>query len=375
MLPTAYNTVMDHYRQNPALQRLRDEMGQVVADTVQQISQDTADRTEGEITVKKLTQGIFYSSTYYKLLQTLAPTKESVAKRLKLLIDSDAFFLSQPPAQFERLSRYCIRIRKEAVPAVALKALLENREFALMDCGMVCQLGQYNAIRLNLGDDKFNRLFSHQKGAKPLTISRYDHPDNPLLSLLQAMTPQKRESGRRLVAIGQRVCFDNMQDYSQKHLLLGEAGSYHLICSQSAEGQQKFVGHGLASSGMDEEEVEQLMLDEYNKLPMGPEAITDKLASEKLKVGKEGEIARIALLKEPSEANQLKFIQILKRYVPEPTAQAVAQTVIRQARPLTRPDISEETFGYREELYVIDFRIDRIQKWANTSLEKLSWNF
>src|SRR6185436_13862882 len=109
MTPVKSDVLANLYRDKPELQQLRDRMGQIVADTVRRIVQDTSLRVQGEPTCKTLSQGIFYSSVYYELIQKLATTKKSAKKRLDDLIKNNSFWNSHPPAGFELVSRYRVQ--------------------------------------------------------------------------------------------------------------------------------------------------------------------------------------------------------------------------------------------------------------------------
>jgi len=374
MTPVKSDVLANLYRDKPELQQLRDRMGQIVADTVRRIVQDTSLRVQGEPTCKTLSQGIFYSSVYYELIQKLATTKKSAKKRLDDLIKNNSFWNSHPPAGFELVSRYRVQVKKGTVPSVALKSILEANEFALMDCAMVCQIGQYWALLSILGPQKFDRLFNNETGV-PLMLSQYDASENPLMLFLHAITPDTRKKGHRDIAVGQRVCFDNVSGYKTKHLRLGEASSYHVICLNAEESQQTFVGHGLKPTGMTEEEVEQVLVDEYNKLPPSPEMISVLFAA-KIGINKRMELARIKLLEDPSEENKKKWVDISTPQIGHHNAEFLGQELQRQAKSaqLTLSDVYDKEFGLNEKNYVLDFRIDLIQHLVKTSLKLISFD-
>jgi hypothetical protein len=194
------------------------------------------------------------------------------------------------------------------------------------------------------------------------------------MSLLYSIIPEVGEKQSRVVAVGQRICFDNVADYKERHFLLGEASSHHVICANATAGHQTFVGHGLKPEGMTEREIEQLMIDEFNKLPTSPKMISDQFAT-KIRVQKELELARIKLLEEPSEENKKKYVALGTPRVGQAEAKMVAeglQKIAMSDAPLLS-DIEEE-FGFSEKNHLLDFRVDLIQHLVNAPLNKVSFD-
>ena len=71
--------------------RLRQELGEIVARTVQEVARDNFNRMR-EISFENLTRGIWYVSDYYPRLKKLASSNVSAAERLKWFRDHDRFF-------------------------------------------------------------------------------------------------------------------------------------------------------------------------------------------------------------------------------------------------------------------------------------------
>ncbi|MCE5318312.1 MAG: hypothetical protein LLG04_13250 [Parachlamydia sp.] len=367
---------------DPKLSVLRQQMGEIVAQTVQKIAKDNFERMErGKSDIAQWTKGIYYPNSYYKMLVEAAKTKESAKQRLDFFRERNFFYHPFPPHSFVLVPSLTfhsgfalaqIILKAGILPSEAIENVVEKQEFGLLDCGMVCQIGHYYALYKTLGKEKFDKLFSHGN-AKPMKISDYNQPDNPLLTFLAVMHPIKSEAGKRIVAVGQKVNFQNAKLYKMKHNLMGEASNYNVICLDARPDQQAFVGLGANPNGANERDMEQLLLDEYNAPPLSCEPLSQSLIQRIVPEGAECNKAKCDFIGQPTRANEKNLRKCLGKMSFEEKEERIAK-YRAWSQPVTRNQIQDPDFGYGEEL-VIDFNVGLIDMLMRTPLEQISMDF
>lgn len=153
--------------------------------------------------------------------------------------------------------------QKNVLPSDALEAAIQGPTIG--DCGMTCQLARYGALLDILGKEKFNKLFSDPN---QLNTKNCLDPDQPMRFFVQqtfaANLGSTGTKNNRPVQPGDFVYFWGVSDYGSKHPF-GHAQGLWCVCVEKTSESQKYVGLGLPENGVDEETIEKLLLDEYNK--------------------------------------------------------------------------------------------------------------
>lgn len=291
---------------------LKQRLGRIAARTVGDISVDSNHRLENYRTdITCLAEGVFYQNNYYIALKETNQTK-----RIEWFKNKNYFYHIYPPKYFENIpdseqsnSGFAIAkivLKKGALPSEALKAAKQG--LAFLDCNTVCQIGQYQALYDVWGEKTFNRIFSHETG-KPMMLSDYDTPDNPLLGFLKKGSCDEGRKGSRPVKVGDRVSFSNDPRYAQKHALMGDFQAISVSCIDDTPGAQRYVALGLPSGGCQEEGIEETCLSAHNQTPMSLEPLTDELANQLFIGGKQGYAERNAFFDPTNTEDQFKFLE------------------------------------------------------------------
>ena len=268
-----------------------------------------------------LQKGIWYASSYYEKLKELAQTDPSARMRLETVRNLNRFYHPYPPKHFDLCSDqrspsgYSVAniiLKKGSLPSEALEGIVTDRELGILDCCKVFPIGQYHALYRVLGKEKFDKLFSHQTGSSLVLERDYGFKANPLMPFLQCIRPKKGAYGNRAVAVGQRIGFKNVEDYKAKHQLIGRMRMLqcHLF-QEHPRGEQKYVGLGINTEGMDEEEIDALMLEEHNKPPLSCEPLSDSLI-QNMRINKEQNLAYCALMQAATEENKAHYLKVLQ---------------------------------------------------------------
>jgi len=175
------------------------------------------------------------------------------------------------PKYFNRLTAgtnyraFAFISKKDVLPSEAVKAATKG--LSILDCGSACQAARYDGVRKLLGDKKFDRLFAETG----VVIEYEDRDASQPMNYLTDFTPSARKYeagsvGNRPVKVGHIVSFNGVRDYSKKHPQ-GMDANFNVICCNDTSGKQKYIGHGIPSTGMTEEEIALLLIHEYNKTP------------------------------------------------------------------------------------------------------------
>jgi hypothetical protein len=218
-----------------------------------------------------LADGVFYGNEYMKALDASGQTS-----RMNWLKEKGCFYHGLAPKRsFEMLSdptsptgiqgNHFI-VQQGVAPVDALNDM--RRGLSFIGCGEVCQLGQYEAVRDMLGDEKFNAIFS-ATSSTPLRVCQ-DLVRNPLLPLCQL---QKKDPGP--FRPGTIVFFGNVPLYQRKHTNGESAGFFTVCCSREP---QLFTSLGLRSSGMSADEIGEVLRRDFNQPSIGASMVSEKVA-------------------------------------------------------------------------------------------------
>ena len=223
----------------------------------------------------KLVTGIFYANEYYHALKETKCTA-----RLEFLIKRDAFYNGWAnPKMFNQLinntspSGKAINswVKKaEISPSIALQALKEGP--TLVGCGEVLGISEYLALQKNLGEKKFDFLFSSDS---PFAMNIC--PNQPIEKTLRIMRPfQKPED----LEIGDSAYILGVPELYQSKHMNGEAQAYNVLCCENQE-KPRFLAFGIdpkQGRGVTAKKITNILLEELNKVPETMELFTQELA-------------------------------------------------------------------------------------------------
>ena len=175
----------------------------------------------------------------------------------------------------------------------------------LTGCGEAIQIAEYAALLDVLGEEKFNAIFSAE-GQTPLKIGKNDMMGfhiAPIEHFLKFNGPAKT------IKKGQLVFFSNIQNYGIKHIN-GEAAAFNTLCIEDAP-NAKFLGLGLSKDGVTETEVNDTLLSEYNRAPIGYDLFPKNVA-QRIKASARGIEKQTEALKN-DRIGRKKFLKKLKQ--------------------------------------------------------------
>jgi len=253
----------------------QERLGEAAANHLKAMAADTEARMAGyKEDVQKLKAGVFYPNAYAMALQDKKNPAMFDWHRSK----GNFYHGHAPVKSFSKVpspmsaTGYTLMefiLKSGILPSAALDSF--TTELSLLDCGASVMIAFHQALRSELGSEKFDALFS-AAGLTPLRIggNAYRHlPINALLRLVPDGAPLAR---------GQMVHFKGIPSYPEKHIN-GEAANFNVICSDaSTPGCERFAGLGLSGDGVDLGGLNQVFVDEYNAAPIGWEMFDSKLA-------------------------------------------------------------------------------------------------
>lgn len=255
---------------NQEVGALRDQLGTAVARSMQEMARTSEEAKRG----RKRNQGIWYPLDYIKALGAGNPTRYNYLREKGHLVNGwmpNQFFVPiySPigPNTFRRRA-WSFLAKKDVLPTDAIEAAKQG--LSILDCGATCQIARYDALLQVLGAEKFNRLFGSAHGQRINVDYEIDDEMQPMRYFVDFTLAVKNQApstlDQRLIQVGQLVLFGGVPKYYQKHLS-GMGANYNVICSDATFGRQRYVGHGLPSEGVSEEELALLMVREYNAKP------------------------------------------------------------------------------------------------------------
>jgi len=182
------------------------------------------------------------------------------------------------------------KISEGVSPSVALDGIISS--IALVDCSNVCQIAQYQAIREEIGDEKFDILFTGR-----LIIGDYmPNPRNPLMRFLlpchdgkdffAQMVKKKSHvindpimglrdlrSEPDQIPIGARVVIQNIDSYASKHPV-GSSAGFNVINA----GEGRYYAFGISIEAVPLSAIIEFLISAYNKPRSGSEHLDEKAA-------------------------------------------------------------------------------------------------
>jgi hypothetical protein len=252
---------------------LRERFNNKVVSVAKEIVADTEKRMQNYLkNIKEVDGGCFYPNDYFNILK-----RSNQTDRLTFLVTKGSFFHGRAPASCFTMeknpnsssgftSNFFV-LKKGVTPSAGLKAIRDG--LSLLGCGEICQIAYYEALKSELGEEKFDLLFAADSKT-PLSIG-FGSSRNPLLPLfLLKDVPQHFSKG-------EMVRFENTPYYPIKHIN-GEASGFNTICCDSTQGQERFTTMGLNSQGSTVQQVKQKLFDEYNDNPISREIMTKEVA-------------------------------------------------------------------------------------------------
>ena len=142
----------------------------------------------------------------------------------------------------------CFVLRPGVSASTGLQKIKEGRSFT--GCGELCQITYHEALKLVLGEPKFNEVFGPTtwenfaagKGVNHFLIGM-SHPFNPLSGLQRSI-----DDFSQALVKGQMVYFKNVPGYVLKNHN-GDAQGFWTICCDATPGQERFTTLGLSARG------------------------------------------------------------------------------------------------------------------------------
>ena len=240
--------------------RLNDKSVEVLTE----IAKDNAHRMDGFVKdIQLLSKGVFYFTDYFNSLK-----EKNQTDRINYFRDRNAFFHGHTsPKHFtladqetspsgKKVANFVLK--NGVLPSEALNAMKNG--LSLLGCGEVCQIAQYAALEDILGVDKFNALFASDTPT-PLMIGS-QLPTNPISRLRLYLMKENPSSMQK----GDLVHIENSANYAAKHVT-GHAHAFNVLCADDTLGSQKFIGLGLPPEGLTHDQINALLLNEFN-LPL-----------------------------------------------------------------------------------------------------------
>lgn len=212
-----------------------------------------------------LSKGIFYPHEYYAALKAT-----NQAEQIATLKKTDSFYQGfVSPDHFRidttlgpMMENLCgsFRLKENVRPSEALKAAVEGPSIIL--CGVVCQIARMLAVQEVLGTEKFDALFA-SNSPTPFKLGL----NCPISQLLKF---SDEENPFYSIGKGDLVQFPNHYLYRNKHKM-GIAGAYNTLCIGVEEIKfrdiPKFTSLGISGEGITPEEMNNLLIDEFNAPP------------------------------------------------------------------------------------------------------------
>lgn len=217
----------------------------------QEITQATLKAVQEFLNKHEGTEGIWYPADYRKCL--LEGYDIEMPDAMNEGYANDRYFHKTGPFAF---------VLKEGVRASeALMAFLKGPTVA--DCGNATAACYYKAVLDILGADCFDRIF----GLGPFALRINEKGITSLFSPISILSDftesakhdEKGRLGKRPLSIGDECHIQGLIFYGNKHPM-GSGGGFNVIYQgDNEEGEQLFVGHGLAQPSTEREIIHHLI--------------------------------------------------------------------------------------------------------------------
>jgi hypothetical protein len=235
--------------------------------------------------LKALQGGPWYANDYYVALKATNQTA-----RLKALQKNGSFYSGRPPTGLNRipdpsehhgtmLFSYALI---QNIPAS--EALMNIKEtLCFIDCQGALEIAYFDVLLEVLGKRRFDHLFKYNQDYRLCIHTRIDR-SSVALFLNRTVHHDAGTLGKRPIKKGEMGYFANIEAYHHKHPM-GEMGGLHVCCIQETP-QQKFTAFGLPPEGLNEEEILDLLVKEYNAEPLTREELVSAELAKKLHANK-----------------------------------------------------------------------------------------
>lgn len=187
------------------------------------------------------------------------------------------------PALFENRGLYSFQSRKGVKPSDAIKSIFHKEQKSLiLDCSTGLQIIHYKALLDFLGEEKFNKIFS-QTGIR---IEQCISNKNPTVCIRDELNSDWRtivESPEDMlgkITPGDLVYISNIKPYAKRHPA-GETPGFNVIyLGKNEKGQHEFGGLFTEKRVHTYDEIIDLMIKDYNKVPYHMQSKTDSQYAE-----------------------------------------------------------------------------------------------
>lgn len=209
-----------------------------------------------------LGQGVWYATDYYMALKKFKQSEcltsmENNGTFFHGLAPKDAVTSVTDPSSLSGRRLFTFRVKKGCSATQALESL--EKGLSIIDCYTVIELAAYHALK-ELMPEKFDLLFAA------------DSPTPFCIGLEKNMSPIMRLFKRKEIAAekdiqkGDKFHVSNIQTYIHKSPA-GNARGFNLVC-KTTECAKRYLGFGLNSTGVDVEDVEKALWEDYNAKPI-----------------------------------------------------------------------------------------------------------
>lgn len=249
------------------LKNIKNYVNEIVIETIKNINLDTERRLNFKNNIKLIEQGIYYPHDYANVLKHNINAYPSCEKLRQYMLNKgvlvrglapqDCFTYLKDESNLLGFKNKFYVIKSNANASQALTSLIAGRTF--LGCAQVCMVAYYEAIRTFLGNEKFDFLFSGSSKT-PLTISLFLE-ETPLARFVTIKNIHKQSFEK-----GDMVFFQQVSEYAKKHFA-GHGDGYNVICSGDSAASQ-FYGFMLDNQGLNNQQISDLLLNEYNKKPV-----------------------------------------------------------------------------------------------------------
>jgi hypothetical protein len=165
-------------------------------------------------------------------------------------------------------------LKQDTKPSLFLKNITTGLTF--LCCASTISIAQYQTLLSVWGEEKFNAIFESNKSKKYFFNYRSQYfPLIPFLHQHEQQDSTGEGPNRRNISVGSIYYIQGIEKYHEKHRN-GEAQGFNIMCVSADPGNQKFTGFGLPKEGATEEEILQIIVDEYNRDPVDLSILPEK---------------------------------------------------------------------------------------------------
>lgn len=231
----------------------------------------------GSYDQRKRTQDLKEGGPWYANDYAATLINQKQTKRLDFFVQRNAFFHGFPPKGFDAIANpasltkkepFYYRIQPNCLPTDALQNV-RSGQVSFIECSSAIELAIYETLREIMGDGRFNNLFSGS-GQFPMTLS--PHVKQTPLHSLKLISSTNADTSQ----MGDWAYFANVPAYYSRHPN-GESKGFNAICiGANQEGEKKYIAFGTSADGLTEQEMNRLLVKEFNEEPIDPTALFDQ---------------------------------------------------------------------------------------------------